>query len=946
LKTVNNKRRNSALVNSTEYLTKSELARVFEVSHSTIIRWISEGKVPFHETENKILIPKEAIPFIKKNIGYINTNEYMILTEFLDFFKISHETYLNWIKRGWVKTSIHYGKKTYIPLSSIDEIKELSGYVNEEDYIDVKKLSSILDVSKEKIFRFIKNGLLRNSHMYKDKYLFKIDSIDEIKQSIGYFDGFNSNEYLRINQVKDKLNIDFNFTYWKTKIPHIIHLGTIYIHTADLDHISRILKGVKEEEIEESGLEDYVDASKASKLLQISRATISTKLYYGKIKGAIKVPFNRTQTKWMIPIQSIEDFKTQQLNSLNEKRIIVSVPVNTMNLKMIAEKTGIPVTTLRIKVRKKLLFPNAQKSKGAYFVPIEEANHFIETTHHHRYEKVVDIYTNKDALEELLHYITTFPLPFHLGKTAALFTAFCKIKLSKLRGNPRHIRAFFNYYKFVFETLRPLDKNLQELDVSVIDKIVYEQLKNEHTRRIFISFYYYYYSNLDLTIPKQYVVTALKKDKEKEKEIYSPEAFHSFYRYVKDISLHITNAIINEYYANMWVFTIMHLTNSWRASDIVFNTPNIDISLIQVESFDWFNSNSLTITQCQKVINQLYLHFRSIKTSKTTAFVTFLVEPEMVEALSTALIISELHRQRNKNSFLLQSFITGTKIKTVYTSGNARHQHFFYFDSSLEPFKSMKFNNSTMTYLFYSISDEDGNDSDVALELTQRVRSHNRAETTAIYVQATNKDGNLNKVSSTLFQRGHFGWLYNYLILLASEKDDAPRTMEEKTLAISALRNELGNPINTERWTQFLLQVRQKRSSVMAGLAKLSKELLIELLLKIFKGEMPSKNENAQCLTSPTCEYPRLNSCYSCPNIIPKNYLFIELSGEFDRLIHSIETTKHDSIRKKESYFLFNLLILLDEGINFFGDDYIEAFIKIQHVRDKLSLLADKIYID
>jgi hypothetical protein len=152
--------------------------------------------------------------------------------------------------------------------------------------------------------------------------------------------------------------------------------------------------------------------------------------------------------------------------------------------------------------------------------------------------------------------------------------------------------------------------------------------------------------------------------------------------------------------------------------------------------------------------------------------------------------------------------------------------------------------------------------------------------------------------------------------------------------------------VNTELWAQFLLQIRQKRSSVMSRLAKLSKESLIELLVKIFKGEMPSKTENAQCITSPKCEYPRLNSCYSCPNVIPKNYLFIELSGEFDRLINSIETTEHDAIRKKESYFLLNSLLLLDEGINFFGEEYIEAFLNIQHVREKLSQLADKIYIE
>lgn len=929
---------------TSEYLTKVELARVLNVTHSTIIRWISEGKVPLIEIGNKTLITKEAIPLIKENIGYINTDEYMGLKEFLDFFKISHETYLNWIKRGWVKTSVQYGKKTYIPLSSIDEIKMLSGYVNEEDCIDVKQLSSILNVSPEKILRFIKSGILVNYHLYKNKYFFKSDSIEDIKQSVGYFDGFNPNEYVRINQAKEKLNLDFDFQYWKTNIPHISHLGTSYIHMNDLNLVIAIVKGKKEKEIVEQGLENFVNTRKASELLQISISTLIILINAGEIKDAIQVPLNTKQNKWMIPMESIEEYKKQRLESSNKKRKAVPVPPNTLTVKMIAEKTGLAPITLRQKIRKKQLFPNAKKIRRTYFIPIEEANEFIAANR--KYEKKVEIHTNKDALEELLHFISAYPLPFNLRKTQDLFVEFCKIKLSKLRGNPNHVQTFFGYYRSVFEILRTLDKNLYELDVSFIDSIMYNEMTSEHKKRIFNHFYEYCYSDQGMSVPKKYVVSKAKNNEEKEKEIYSPEVFYSYYQYVKDIALHLPNAINNQYYVNMWAFTIMHLTNVWRASDIVYNTPKIDISSIQIDSLDWFNINVLTITQCQKVINQLYLHFRSIRTSKTNRFVTFLVEPELVEPLSTALIISELHRQKKCQSFLLESFFRGKKFKSVATSGKDRHHAFFKYNPTIEPFKSLKFNNSTMTYLFYSLSDEDGNDADLALELTQRVRSHNRAETTAIYVQATNKDRTLNQVSSNLFRRGHFGWLYNYLILLASEKDDVIRTMEEKTEAISILRNELGSPILTERWAQFLLQIKQKRNSVLTRLANLSKESLIETLIKIFKGEMPSKTENAQCITHPVCEHPRLNSCYSCPNIIPKNYLFIELNGEFDRLINSIETTQHDAVRKKESYFLLNLLLLLDEGIKFFGENYVEAFIKIQQVRDKLSQLADKIYIE
>lgn len=928
-----------------EFLTKTELARVLNVTHSTIIRWISEGKVPLIKIGNKVLISRESIPLINKNIGYINTDEYMGLMEFLDFFKISHETYLNWVKRGWVKTSVQYGQKTYIPLCSINEIKKLSGYVNEEDYINVKQLSSMLNLSPEKILRFIKSGLLVNCHLYKDKYFFKSDSIEDIKKCIGYIDDYNPNEYLRINQVKEKLNLDFDFQYWKTKIPYILHMGTPYIHTKDLPLIYDVIKHEKSKPAltEYLRLENHVDTSKAAELLKISKGTLSQQINSGIVKGAIKVPFTPKQTKWMIPMESIVDYKQRRISLIKHKKAVL-MPSNKINLKTIADRTGLSLQTLRIKVKNKQLFPNAQKIKGFYCIPIEEANEFIASRSKQQYDKKGVIYTNKDALDELLRFMSAFPLPFNLRKTQDLFVEFCKIKLGKLRGNPNHVQTFFGYYQSVFEKLRTFNKNLYELDVSIIDSIIYNEITSEHKKRIFNHFYEYCYSVQGLSIPKKYVVSKTKKTK-REKEIYSPEAFYSFYRYVKDVTLHLPNAINNQYYANMWAYTIMHLTDAWRASDIVFNMPKIDISSIQVDSFDWFKTNVLSITQCQKVINQLYLHFRSIRTSKTTTFVTFLVEPELVEPLSTALIISELHRQKEAKSFLLESFFNGER-KTVATSGKARHQDFFKFNPSLEPFKSLKFNNSTLTYFFYSIADEDGNDSDVALELTQRVRSHSRAETTAIYVQATNKDGSLNQVSSNLFRRGHFGWLYNYLILLASEKVDVVRTMEEKTEAILTLRNQLGSPNQTERWAQFLLQIKQKRNSVMTRLSKLSKESLIEMLIKIFEGEMPSKTENAQCITHPICEYQRLNSCYSCPNIISKNYLFIELGGEFDRLINSIETTQYDAIRKKDSYFLLNLLLLLDEGIKFFGEDYINAYIKIQHVRDKLSQLADKIYIE
>ncbi|MBJ8206582.1 hypothetical protein JDS91_36425, partial [Bacillus cereus] len=75
----------------------------------------------------------------------------------------------------------------------------------------------------------------------------------------------------------------------------------------------------------------------------------------------------------------------------------------------------------------------------------------------------------------------------------------------------------------------------------------------------------------------------------------------------------------------------------------------------------------------------------------------------------------------------------------------------------------------TMTYLFYSILEEDGEDADLALEITKNTRSHKNSDTTAIYIQAKNKDGSINSVSVNLLNRGMFGWLYNYILLRLKE---------------------------------------------------------------------------------------------------------------------------------------------------------------------------------
>lgn len=72
-------------------------------------------------------------------------------------------------------------------------------------------------------------------------------------------------------------------------------------------------------------------------------------------------------------------------------------------------------------------------------------------------------------------------------------------------------------------------------------------------------------------------------------------------------------------------------------------------------------------------------------------------------------------------------------------------------------------NRSFMTYLFHkAVQNSEYKAS--ALALPQRARSHTNQESTSIYIQTTNKDEPISNITEHLFNRGHFGYLYNLLI--------------------------------------------------------------------------------------------------------------------------------------------------------------------------------------
>ncbi|ARK21862.1 hypothetical protein [Sporosarcina ureae] len=350
----------------------------------------------------------------------------------------------------------------------------------------------------------------------------------------------------------------------------------------------------------------------------------------------------------------------------------------------------------------------------------------------------------------------------------------------------------------------------------------------------------------------------------------------------------------------------------------------------------------------------------------TLTLLTFIVAPDLILSLATALVVSELHRVNEGSEMLLSTFIEG-RYNAVKTSGKVRHHIFFNEMKTFEKFKfsSLVMNRSVATYLFYSVTEEDGEDSDLALHLTKVARSHKSSDTTSQYIQATNRDGSINRVSYNLFKRGHFGWLYNYLILYVSQFQNREDTLEQRTNLIEELKSEI-SPARLENVAMFannylisfpskdynanmettIKNIYSKRQSVISKLKEYSKDEIKEIILKLANGEMTSKSEHAQCLVHPICQNKELLNCYSCEYVIPGNLMLIQLNEEIIRLIENIDSMENEVILKRDSMLLMHALFIWKEARIQFGNDKVNAYINTKKTWLRIESISHKLLMD
>ncbi len=130
-------------------------------------------------------------------------------------------------------------------------------------------------------------------------------------------------------------------------------------------------------------------------------------------------------------------------------------------------------------------------------------------------------------------------------------------------------------------------------------------------------------------------------------------------------------------------------------------------------------------------------------------------------------------------------------------------------------------NRSLLTHFFYTITNS-GKHSEISHELTKNLRNHRNMNSITAYVQSTNSDGTLDAVSLNLFNRGTFGWLYNFIIDLAMDKVTENDLLENRTSIIQAYKKEY-SPSQLEDISFLLLKYQNERESIVDKLIQLPK---------------------------------------------------------------------------------------------------------------------------
>ncbi|MGE7431838.1 hypothetical protein ACQKLM_27820 [Bacillus thuringiensis] len=568
----------------------------------------------------------------------------------------------------------------------------------------------------------------------------------------------------------------------------------------------------------------------------------------------------------------------------------------------------IPITSIKVPLYMKF-FTNISSS---YLYNKQAAQHFLNNP---ELSRLIFEQSHFNLSDYIKSFINLREFPKELKETANLLKSFSEQNLSTKQASPDTLEKYKREYLISIEYLinYPLKKELYLFDNTEVQLFI-EKCSSTHHKNCLWGILTFIEKERLCRYSLKKLPSPHKKRLKKEQEKLSFDDWLKIYKYTQQLDTHLNQAITDKQYANLWLFIMILLTNAWRPSD-VFRIPPIQPEIIGIPNIDWLKCHRITKPKAQKIINIIRSY--NLVTAKNGMPRDFTCNLDLLEPMVTALCICEFHR-RKSNIPTIIDFTTKRKKKNTITASD--FNHFFERNIKLQhiKFSPLIANRSLMEHLFYSIQEKKGKGNS-AFELVMKLRKH-KTEVTKEYIS----DGG-NKISLHLFSRGEFGFLYNHLIELLTDKSES--TLSQRTLDICQLK-QFFEPFEVENFSYFFSKImNDEEQSLMDRLLSLTPDQALEHMRKMYLGHMPSKNLDAQCLIYPNCHRPsNMFNCNQCPFAVHNVYALTSIFNEFEDSIQRYKNTQKNGVKQREQNTIFKLQNLLIKAIEKFGEDYVFSF--------------------
>ena len=431
-----------------------------------------------------------------------------------------------------------------------------------------------------------------------------------------------------------------------------------------------------------------------------------------------------------------------------------------------------------------------------------------------------------------------------------------------------------------------------------------------------------------------------------DNELYTFEEYIEIFCFLSNIDFHLNrlSKIKNEkekiIYLSIWLYLSIQLTNTWRKGDICeFPKLNWDYILIEekINNMDWFYHNKISKEVGRRIVTTLIHH--PFIVSKTDKGQPFRASDTVCQLLGTILLLLDLN---NKEQVIISDkyndVIMFFNNKVNKPSPSMLKKFFNGINLPNFTFRNKDMTKSIMSYTNIIAPAEYG------ILIAKNQRAHNEISNTVHYVKIPKE--HMDFLSEQLFERGHFGGLYDALLGLMIGNKDSDIYFKERTEIIKEIQKSFGDITKVE--SSLRLTTYNTQTEVIDMLFSKDLNECSNILTNIHFNNLPSKEEHIQCIYSNSgCihperqSYPKGEGCISCECSIPNIYAITVLADRLKQDYIEYSTTTNLISKRKLSMRIFKYREVLRNAIAKYGNEYIYSCIGLDISREEfLKILS------